>query len=142
MDNMTWMNENLHRRLTCVFAGLCRSAVTVAEEAGGTSRVGDFDGAGLVFLPSARGSLVLGVWGLPVPPDASVKVTDLFWSPCAVDTGEAVSNGRKECHPVASYHNSTTTGEWRQGWDRGSSWGELCKTDMQSILWRLQRGGG
>lgn len=68
---------------TCVFAGPCRSAVTVAEVAGGTSSVGDFEGAGLAFLPSAGGSRVLGVRGLLIPSDASVKVTDLFWS-CAV----------------------------------------------------------
>lgn len=46
---------------TCVAAGLCRSAVTVAEEAEGTSSVGDFKEAGLAFLPSAGGSIALGV---------------------------------------------------------------------------------
>lgn len=64
---------------TCVMVGLWRSAVTVAEEADGTSRVGDFEKAGLALLPSAGGSGVLGVgccW-----PGLSVKVTDLFWSP-------------------------------------------------------------
>lgn len=55
---------------TCVFAGPCRSAVTVAEEAGGTSSVGDLEGAGLAFLPSAGGSTVLGVGGLLAPADA------------------------------------------------------------------------
>lgn len=46
---------------TCVAAGLCRSAVIVAEEAEGTSSVGDFKEAGLAFLPSAGGSIALGV---------------------------------------------------------------------------------
>lgn len=45
---------------TCVLAGPCRSAVTVADEAAGTSSVGDFDRAGLVLLPSDGGSAVLG----------------------------------------------------------------------------------
>lgn len=52
---------------TCVLAGPCRSAVTVAEEAAGTSSVGDFTGAGLAFLRSAGGSTVLGV-GVLLPP--------------------------------------------------------------------------
>lgn len=64
---------------TCVMAGLCRSAVTVAKEADGTSRVGDFEKAGLALLPSAGCSAVLGVGGCW--PGLSVKVTDLFWSP-------------------------------------------------------------
>lgn len=64
---------------TCVMAGLCRSAVTVAEEADGTSRVGDFEKAGLALLPPAGGSAVLGVGGCW--PGLSVKVTDRFWSP-------------------------------------------------------------
>lgn len=42
----------------------------MAEEVGGTSRVGDFDGAGLVPLPSPGGSTVLGVGGLLDPVDA------------------------------------------------------------------------
>lgn len=48
---------------TCGTAGPCRSAVTVAEEDGGTSSVGDLERAGLAFLPSAGGSPVLGVDG-------------------------------------------------------------------------------
>lgn len=62
-----------------MMAGLCRSAVIVAEDIDGTSRVGDFEKAGLALLPSAGGSVVMGedvCW-----PGLSVKVTDLFWSP-------------------------------------------------------------
>lgn len=62
---------------TCVLAGPCRSAVTVADEADGTSSIGDFERAG-------SSAAVLGVDGCW--PELSVKVTDLFWSPCAVGT--------------------------------------------------------
>lgn len=71
---------------TCVMAGLCRSAVTVAEEADGTSRVGGFEKAGVALLPLPGGSAVLGVGGCW--PGLSVKVTDLFWSPRAAETDE------------------------------------------------------
>lgn len=54
---------------TCVLAGLCRSAVTVAEEED-TSNVGDFEGTGLDLLPSVGGSALLGVGGLVAPVDA------------------------------------------------------------------------
>lgn len=64
---------------TCVMAGLCRSAATMADEVDGTSRVRDFEKAGLALLPSAGGSAELGVGGCW--PGLSVKVTDLFWSP-------------------------------------------------------------
>lgn len=60
-------------------AGLCRSAGTVAEDADGTSRVGDFEKAGLALLHSVGGSAVLEVGGCW--PGLSVKVTNLFWSP-------------------------------------------------------------
>lgn len=62
---------------TCVLMGLCRSAVTVADEVDGTSSIGDFEKAG-------GSTAVLGVDGCW--PELSVKVTDLFWSPCAVGT--------------------------------------------------------
>lgn len=48
---------------TCALAGPCRSAVTVADEADGTSSVGDFESAGLAFLASAVGSIAPGVDG-------------------------------------------------------------------------------
>lgn len=48
---------------TCVLAGPCRSAVTVADEDVGTSSVGDFERAGLAFSPSAGGSTAPGVDG-------------------------------------------------------------------------------
>lgn len=47
-----------------MFAGPCRSAVTVADVADGTSSVGDFERAGLAFLPSAGGSAAPGVDGV------------------------------------------------------------------------------
>lgn len=47
---------------TCVLAGPCRSAVTVAD-ANGTSSVGDLEEAGLDFLPSPGGSAAPGVDG-------------------------------------------------------------------------------
>lgn len=56
--------------------------MTVAEE--GTSSVGDLEWAGLDLWPSAGGSTLLGV--VACCPSVSVKVTDLFWSPCAVGT--------------------------------------------------------
>lgn len=48
---------------TCVLAGPCRSAVTVADAADGTSSVGDLEEAGLDFLPSPGGSAAPGVDG-------------------------------------------------------------------------------
>lgn len=51
---------------TCVL-GVWRSAVT--EEMVGTSRVGDLEMDGLVFCPSASGSAVPGVGGLPAAPE-------------------------------------------------------------------------
>ena len=70
-----------------MFPGPCRSAVTVDEETDGTSSVGGFGKAGLDFLPSAGGSTV---------PGFSVKVTDLFWSPCAVDTHACTRKNTKQ----------------------------------------------
>lgn len=104
-----------------MFPGPCRSAVTVDEE---TSSIGGFGKAGLDFLPSAGGSAVGGL----LPPcwlesGISVKVTDLFWSPCAVDTHAC----------MRKYKAGNTLGkEWMQGWD---GTGKGCKTDMQSALW-------
>lgn len=111
---------------TCVLAGLCRSAVTVAEEAEGTSSVGDFDRAGLAFVPSAGGSAAPGVGGLPAPaavgwPWFSVKVTDLFWSACAVGTHARARGQNGEGHAPTHQHYQR---ERRQGWDGGRGTGE------------------
>ena len=103
--------------------------VTVADEADGTSSVGDFERAGL--LPSPAGSAAPGGGGLPIPADASVKVTDLFWSPCAV--GQHVHEVKGQRVTL----EQIIKGEWRQGWDRRGEAGAgrgVCKTDMQSAL--------
>lgn len=65
--------------------GSCRSAVTMGDAKVGTSSVGDLEGAGLGFRSSQGGSVVAaaGCWSC-----VSVKVTDLFWSACAGQTGD------------------------------------------------------
>lgn len=125
---------------TCVLAELWRSAVTVAEEAEGTSSVGDFEGAGLAFLPSGGGSTVLGVcW-----PWFSVKVTDLFWSPCAVDTHACVVKTKRTTPASNSLTHQHHQREWRQGWDRRARQGlgaDARQTCRASYWVRLQIKG-
>lgn len=145
------VNENLPRWIvscsspfsagpTCVLAGLCRSAVTVAEETEGTSSVGDFERAGLAFLPSARGSIALGLcW-----PWFSVKVTDLLWSPCAVGThacarGQNRDNGTSYSDTLTHHHHQEKEKEKKSGGRDGTGKGRQglgggCKTDMQRAL--------
>lgn len=125
---------------TCVLAELWRSAVTVAEEAEGTSSVGDFEGAGLAFLPSGGGSTVLGVcW-----PWFSVKVTDLFWSPCAVGTYACLIKAETTAPASNSLTHQHHQREWRQGQDRRARQGlggDARQTCRASYWVRLQIKG-
>ena len=71
-----------------MITGLCRSAVTV-DEAEGSSRVGVLTTVGLDLRVSTVESARPGIFGVPADawsPWVSVKVTCLFWSPCAVGT--------------------------------------------------------
>lgn len=120
-------------------AGPCRSAVTVAEGAGETSSVGDLEGAGLDFLPSAGGSAAPGCC-----PGLSVKVTDLFWSPWAVeDTSEQTWSERRRRAEARLKKSGGRDGTRREGsarTERGDA-RQTCRASYWVRRLQIERGG-